>query len=109
MVEVIFEVAGLSVAIALAVVEALVAVEVVEIFELNKMSGCEEKMKISTKKMSYEEVLKLPRLKHNPPRKPSKFLATVVRIVVGSTLKQIKFSYTSERMDLVKDQPCIFL
>ena len=59
--------------------------------------------------MSYEEVLKLPRLKHNPPRKPSKFLATVVRIVVGSTLKQIKFSYTIERMDLVKDQPCLIL
>ena len=28
-------------------------------------------MKINTKKMTYEEMLKLPRLKHKNPRKPS--------------------------------------
>ena len=68
------------------------------------------KLKINVKKMSYEEMLKLPRLKHKTPRKPSKFLATVVRIVVESTLKQIKFSYTTERMDLIgKDEPCLIL
>ena len=68
------------------------------------------KLKINTKKMSYEEMLKLPRLKHKTPRKPSKFLATVVRIVVESTLKQIDFSYTTERMDLIgKDEPCLIL
>ena len=66
-------------------------------------------MKIATKEMSYEEVLKLPRLKHKKPLKPQMWLATVVRIVCASTLKQIKFSYTTERMELVGDQPCLIL
>lgn len=66
-------------------------------------------MKINTKKMSYEEVLKLPRLKHKKPLKPQMWLATIVRIVVEPTLRKIKFSYTTERMDLVGDQPCLIL
>ena len=67
-------------------------------------------MKINTKKMSYEEVLKLPRLKHKPPLKPQMWLAAIVRIVCAPTLKKIKFSYTSERMDLIgKDEPCLIL
>ena len=66
-------------------------------------------MKIATKEMSYEEVLKLPRLQHKKPLKPQRWLATVVRIVCASTLKQIKFSYTTERMELVGDQPCLIL
>ena len=59
--------------------------------------------------MSYEEVLARPRLKHKKPLKPSRFLATVVRIVSGATLKKIKFSYTTERMELVGNQPCLIL
>ena len=39
------------------------------------------KLKINTKKMSYEEMLKLPRLKHKTPRKPSKFLGKFDMIV----------------------------
>lgn len=66
-------------------------------------------MKINTKEMSYEEVLKLPRLKHKNPMKPQMWLATIVRIVCAPTLKKIKFSYTTERMDLVGDQPCLIL
>lgn len=66
-------------------------------------------MKINTKKMSYEEVLKLPRLQHKKPLKPQMWLATIVRIVCEPTLRKIKFSYTSERMDLVGDQPCLIL
>ena len=67
-------------------------------------------MKINTKKMSYEEMLKLPRLKHKNPRKPSFLLSTLVRILVEPTLRQIKFSYTTERMDLIgKDEPCLIL
>ena len=53
-------------------------------------------MKINTRKMSYEEVTKLPKLKHKKPLKPSRFLATVVRIVSDVTLKQTKFSYTTK-------------
>jgi len=66
-------------------------------------------MKIKTKEMSYEEVLKLPRLQRKKPLKPQMWLATIVWIVCGFTLRKIKFSYTTERMELVKDQPCLIL
>ncbi len=66
-------------------------------------------MKIKMREMSYDDVLKLPRLKHKKPLKPSRFLATVVRIISDSTLKKTKFSYTTERMELVGDQPCLIL
>lgn len=67
-------------------------------------------MKINTRKMSYEEVTKLPKLKHKNPLKPSLFLATVVRLVSAPTLWQTKFSYTTERMDLIgKKEPCLIL
>ena len=66
-------------------------------------------MKINTRNLPYEEVLKLPRLKHKNPRKPSRFLATVVRIASLPTLWKTKFSYTTERMELVGDQPCLIL
>ena len=66
-------------------------------------------MKIKTRKLSYDEVLKLPRLKHKKPLKPSRFLATVVRIVSAPTLKKTKFSYTTERMELVGKEPCLIL
>ena len=66
-------------------------------------------MKIKTTKMSYEEVLKLPKLQHKKPLKPQQWLATVVRIGVAPTLWKTKFKYTTERYDLVKDQPCLIL
>ena len=60
--------------------------------------------------MPFDEVRKLPKLKHKNPRMPSRFLATVVRVAVEPTLRQIKFSYTSERMELIgKDEPCLIL
>lgn len=66
-------------------------------------------MKINTRTLPYEEVLKLPRLKHKKPLKPSRLLATVVRIASAPTLLKTKFSYTSERMELVGKQPCLIL
>ena len=66
-------------------------------------------MKISKRRMSYEEVLKLPRLQHKNPRKPSKLLAAVVRFVSGFALRETDFTYTTERMELVGDQPCLIL
>ena len=66
-------------------------------------------MKINTKEMSYEDVLKLPRLKHKKPMKPQMWLTTIVRIVCAEALWKTKFSYTTERMDLVGDQPCLIL
>ena len=66
-------------------------------------------MKISTRNLPYEEVLKLPRLEHKNPRKPSRLLATVVRLASIPTLWKTGFSYTTERMELAKDQPCLIL
>ena len=66
-------------------------------------------MKINTKEMSYEEVLKLPRLKHRKPLKPQLWLTSIVRLVCEITLRQIKFSYTTDRWEQVKDQPCLIL
>ena len=64
-------------------------------------------MKINTKKMSYEEVQKLPKLKHKKPMMPQQWLAAIVRIVSEEALRKTKFSYTTERMELVGDQPCL--
>ena len=66
-------------------------------------------MKIKVRNLSYDEVLKLPRLKHKKPLKPSRFLSTVVRVVSTPTLKKTRFSYTTERMELVGKQPCLIL
>ena len=66
-------------------------------------------MKIKTRELSYDAVLKLPRLKHKKPLKPSRFLSTVVRIASASTLKKTNFTYTTERMELVGDKPCLIL
>ena len=66
-------------------------------------------MKINTRNLPYEEVLKLPRLEHRTPRMPSRFLAGVVRIASAPTLWKTKFHYTTERMELVGDEPCLIL
>ena len=66
-------------------------------------------MKIKAREMSYEEALKLPRLKHKKPRKPSMALATLVRVLSAPTLRKIKYSYTEERMELVGNKPCLIL
>ena len=66
-------------------------------------------MKINTKNLPYEEVLALPRPAHKDPLRPSRLLGTVVRLASLPTLIKTKFSYTQERMELVKDQPCLIL
>ena len=66
-------------------------------------------MKINSRPMSYEEMLAQPRLQHKNPRKPSRLLATVVRIASMPTLLKTKFSYTTERMELVGKEPCLIL
>ena len=66
-------------------------------------------MKINTRTLTYEEVQQLPRLQHKNPRMPSRFLATIVRIGSLPTLWKTRFSYTTERMELVGGQPCLIL
>ncbi len=66
-------------------------------------------MKIAIKAMSIQEVMRLPRPAHKKPRKPSRLLATVVRLASIPTLMKTKFSYTTEGMDGIMDQPCLIL
>ena len=66
-------------------------------------------MKIKAREMSYEDVLKLPGLKYTSPMKPQLWLQTIVRLVCIPTLRKIGFTYTTERMEHVKDQPCLIL
>ena len=66
-------------------------------------------MKINTRILSYEQVLKLPRLKHKNPRKPSRFLAAVVRIASAPTLMKTQFTYTTEGMESIGKEPCLIL
>jgi len=67
-------------------------------------------MKINTYTLPYEEVLKLPRLQRKKPLMPSRFLATVVRLVSIPTFRKTKFTFTTERMELVgKKEPCLIL
>ena len=66
-------------------------------------------MKINTVQKDYDEVMALPRFQHKNPRKPSRLLGAVVRLVSIPTLRKTKFSYTTERMELVKGKPCLIL
>lgn len=66
-------------------------------------------MKIKTLAMPYDQVLKAPRLQRKRPLKPSRLLGAVVRIASAPTLWKTKFSYTTERMELVGKQPCLIL
>lgn len=66
-------------------------------------------MKTVTKVKSYDEVMKLPRLKHFNPMLPSRFLRFVVRVISAPTLRKIKFSYTTEGMEKVGKKPCLIL
>ena len=66
-------------------------------------------MKIKMIDLPYEQVMALPRPEHRNPRKPSGLLATVVRAASIPAMMKTKFSYTTERMELVGDQPCLIL
>ena len=48
-------------------------------------------MKIRTKEMSYEEVLKLPRPKQQHPKKPNLFFRTVMKVASIPDLRKAHF------------------
>ncbi len=66
-------------------------------------------MKLQTKRLSYDEVMALPRPKRENPMKPSMFFRTLIRVLSIPTLMKTHFSYTAERMELAKDKPCLIL
>lgn len=67
-------------------------------------------MKIKTKRLSYEEVVKLPQMSHKNPVKPSKLLKKLVLALSAKELKDVGFSYETIGMEKLKDdEPCLVL
>ena len=67
-------------------------------------------MKTTVKKMDYDKVIALPRYPHKAPRKPNLFWRTLIRLLTVFGMAGTKFTYESERMDLLgKDEPCLIL
>ena len=66
-------------------------------------------MKIKTKVLPYDEVLRLPRPMHKPPRRPNPLLRAAFRLAAAGDLNSVRFTYTTERMDAVGDGPYLIL
>ncbi len=66
-------------------------------------------MKIKTKPLDYDKVINLPKPKTFRPLKPNIFFRTLIRVLSVLDLHKAKFTYTTERMDLVGKSPCLIL
>ena len=66
-------------------------------------------MKIKTKRMSYDEVMALPRPEHKKPLKPNRLLATAMRLIAEPDLRDVDFSYEKKNMDAAGDGPWLIL
>ena len=66
-------------------------------------------MKIKTKTLDYEQVMKLPSWEHEKPKKPSKLLEGIGRIALGGELKKVHFSCEKIDMDRAGDGPWMIL
>ncbi len=67
-------------------------------------------MKIKTKRLSYAEVMALPRPKHRNPLKPLFLLQFVVRLLAILDLFPTKFTYETHGMEHIsKKEPCLIL
>jgi len=66
-------------------------------------------LKIQTKKLSYDEVMALKRPKHVNPIKPHMFFRTLIRVLSIPSLASTHFTFTQERMEEVRDKPCLIL
>ena len=67
-------------------------------------------MKIKSKKLAYEKVLKLPQKKHKRPKKPSILFRTLMRILSEPDLRATHFKAERIGMErLGKKEPCLYL
>lgn len=66
-------------------------------------------MKIKTRKMSYEKVMKLKRPKDTLPFKPLFILRLIIRILAIFDLVKTNFKYTTHSMEKIKDEPVLIL
>lgn len=66
-------------------------------------------MKIKTKISSFEKVNALPRERAKRPKKPSLFLASLIRLLSIPELKSVHFSYRLEGMKRIPKEPVLIL
>ena len=66
-------------------------------------------MKIKTKRIPYERVTALPRPEHRKPLRPNRLLWSLIRVLSIPTLLQTRFSFRTERMEEIGNQPCLIL
>lgn len=66
-------------------------------------------MKIKTKELSYEEVIKLPRPHHKKPIRPSLLFRSLVRIAADADLRDAKFTYSKKDTERVGKGPYLIL
>ena len=58
-------------------------------------------MKIKTKKLSYEQVMALPRPAHRNPLRPNRILQTLIRLLAVSDLRATQFTFEKHGMDRI--------
>ena len=74
------------------------------------LCGVEAKMKIKCRTMPYDEVIGLPKEKHQMPKRPHIFFRTLLKILSAPDLKSTDFRLETHNMDrLGKDTPALFL
>ena len=66
-------------------------------------------MKIKTRKKSYAQVAAMPKPEHRRPLKPHFLFRLLIRVLSIPDLLSARFSYTTERMELAENQPCLIL
>lgn len=66
-------------------------------------------MKIKVKDKPYAQVAAMPRPEHHKPLRPHIAFRALIRALAIPDLMSARFTYTTERMDLVGDRPCLIL
>lgn len=67
-------------------------------------------MKTKTKVMAYEKVLSQPKAKHKNPPRPSKLLASIIKLISKKDLRKVNFTYNLlPGAELFKSEPCLVL
>ncbi len=66
-------------------------------------------MKITVKKMPYEKVWSLPKAKHKKPKKPSKLLKLIIRLISAKDLKKVNFTYDFPQRKNIGKGPFLIL
>ena len=66
-------------------------------------------MKTVVKRKSYQQVAAMPRPKHRRPMRPNILLRILIRLLVIPEMLSARFRCTTERMELLGNEPCLIL